>query len=152
MRDLRIEMDQYYNKIMNPPKEEDEEYDDDEEKRDERQFNLICNYSHSIEEFISLFDKKDLQNEAILEKVFYYLERLFNSYKMALKIKSQVTKDFQSNLTGKIMDYFSKFFETKIFWLTNLLDILKDTPIKFFFESAVNLIQLFLIKGQIVSK
>ena len=31
MRDLRIEMDQYYDKIMNPPKEEDEEYDDDEE-------------------------------------------------------------------------------------------------------------------------
>ena len=95
-----------------------------------------------------MFDKKDLQNEAILEKVFYYLERLFNSYKIALKIKSQVTKDFKSNLTGKIMDYFSKFFETKIFWLTNLLDILKDTRIKFFFESAVNLMQLFLIKGK----
>ena len=36
----------------------------------------------------------------------------------------------------------------KIFWLSSLLDILKDAPIEFFFEVAVNLMQLFLIKGQ----
>ena len=147
MRDLRIEMDKYYDQIINPKKGEDEEDDEDEERKDEIKFNVICNYSHSIEEFISLFDKKDLNNEAILEKIFEYLEKLFKSYAMALSIKSQANKDFQTNLVNKIMDYFSKF-SIKIFWLSNLLDLLKGTPIKFFFDVSVNLMQLFLIKGQ----
>ena len=120
MRDLKVEMDKYYNQIVNPNIEDEEE---DEERKEEIKFNIICNYSHSIEEFISLFDKKDLQNEAILEKIFEYLEKLFKSYDMAMKIKSQVTKDFQEKLINKIMDYFSEFFVIKIFWLPNLLDI-----------------------------
>ena len=147
MRELRIEMDKYYNEITNPKKNEDEDEDEDEERKDEKKFNIICNYSHSIEEFISLFENKELNNEAILEKIFEYLEKLFNSYIMALAIKSQVNNEFQKNLINKIMDLFSKF-SMKIFWLSNLLDILKDAPIKFFFEVAVNLMQLFLIKGQ----
>ncbi len=68
---------------------------------------------------------------------------------MALKIKNQVTKEFQQNLINKVMDYFCKFFELKIFGLLGLLDILKDAPIKFFFDSAVNLMQLFMIKAQL---
>jgi len=149
MRELRIEMDKYYDQIINPPKEEDEDEDEDEdeEKKDEKKFDIINNYSHSIEEFISLFENKELKNEAILEKIFEYLEKLFKSYAMALEIKSQASKDFQNDLVKKIADIFSKF-SMKIFWLLNLLDILKETPIKFFFEITFNLMQLFLIKGQ----
>ena len=51
---------------------------------------------------------------------------------MALEIKSQANKDFQNDLAKKIQDLFTKF-SMKIFWLSNLLDILKETPIKFFF-------------------
>ena len=67
---------------------------------------------------------------------------------MALEIKSQANKDFQNDLAKKIQDLFTKF-SMKIFWLSNLLDILKETPIKFFFEVAFFLMQLFLIKGQV---
>ena len=146
MRELRIEMDNYYEQIFNP-KKEDEEEDEDEERKEEIKFNIICNYSHSIEEFISLFEKKELQNEAILEKIFVYLEKLFKSYVMALEIKSQANKDFQKSLINKINDIFSKIYEYKIFWLLNLLDILKETPIKFFFEISMCLMRLFFIKG-----
>ena len=152
MRDLKIEMDQYYDKIINPKKEEDDEDEDEEvrkERNEEKKFNIIGNYSHCIEEFIDLFDKKDLQNEVILETIFTYLEKLFNSYKMALDIKSQANKEFQTKIIGKVTEYFSKYFEYKIFWLPNLLSILQNTPIKFFFEIAVNLIQLFVLKGQL---
>ena len=96
-----------------------------------------------------MFNKKDLENEVILEKIFQYLEKLFNSYKLALKIKSQANKDFQKKLIDKILDFYSKFFELKIFWLPNLLEILKGTPIKFFFECAVGLMNFFLMKGQL---
>ena len=96
-----------------------------------------------------MFDKKDLQNEAVLSTIFDYLRKLFDSYKMALKIRSQVNKEFQKKLSDKIIEYFSKFYEYKIFWLLDLLEILKETPIKFFFELAVVLMRLFLIKGQI---
>ena len=147
MRDLKVEMDEYYKKIMNDKEEDDDE--EDIEIKEEKKFNIICNYSHCIEEFISLFDNKDLQNEAVLSIIFDYLRKLFDSYKMALKIRSQVTKEFQKKLNDKIIDYFSKFFEYKIFWLLDLLDILKETPIKFFFELAVVLMRLFLIKGQL---
>ena len=156
MRDLGIEMNKYYDKIVNPKKDEDEEEEDDDEdedvkkeKREEKEFNIICNYSNCIEELIALFNKKDLENEAILEKIFQYLEKLFNSYKMALKIKSQANKDFQKKLIDKILDYYSKFFELKIFWLPNLLEILKGTPIKFFIECAIGLMNFFLMKGQL---
>ena len=146
MRELKVEMEEYYKKIMNNKEEDVEE---DIEIKEEKQFNIINNYSHCIEEFISLFDKKDLQNEAVLSTIFDYLRKLFDSYKMALKIRSQVNKEFQKKLSDKIIDYFSKFFEYKIFWLLDLLEILKETQIKFFFELAVVLMRLFLIKGQL---
>ena len=126
MRDLRIEMNQYYQQIINPKKNiEDEDDEEDEEeklkRKEEEKFDLLKNYSHTIEEFISLFDKKDLENEVILEKIFDYLKKLFESYRMALQLKSQVNNDFQKEIINKVAEYFSKFFESKIFWL--LLDI-----------------------------
>ena len=81
MRDLRIEMNQYYQQIINPKKNiEDEDDEEDEEeklkRKEEEKFDLLKNYSHTIEEFISLFDKKDLENEVILEKIFDYLNHI----------------------------------------------------------------------------
>ena len=132
---------------MNPKKEEDDDIID-EELKDEKKFNIICNYSKAIEEFISLFDQKDLKNEAILDKIFEYLEKLFESYKMALQIKSQVNKDFQKEIIKKATGYFSTFFDSKMFWLLDLLEKLIGINNKIFFEIAVSLMQLFLVKGQ----
>ena len=156
MRDLRIEMNQYYQQIINPKKNiEDEDDEEDEEeklkRKEEEKFDLLKNYSHTIEEFISLFDKKDLENEVILEKIFDYLKKLFESYRMALQLKSQVNNDFQKEIINKVADYFSKFFESKIFWLQDLLDVFIGTEKKFFYEIAINLMQLFMIKGQLYS-
>ena len=156
MRDLRIEMNQYYQQIINPKKNiEDEDDEEDEEeklkRKEEEKFDLLKNYSHTIEEFISLFDKKDLENEVILEKIFDYLKKLFESYRMALQLKSQVNNDFQKEIINKVAEYFSKFFESKIFWLQDLLDVFIGTEKKFFYEIAINLMQLFMIKGQLYS-
>ena len=156
MRDLRIEMNQYYQQIINPKKNiEDEDDEEDEEeklkRKEEEKFDLLNNYSHTIEEFISLFDKKDLENEVILEKIFDYLKKLFESYRMALQLKSQVNNDFQKEIINKVADYFSKFFESKIFWIQDLLDVFIGTEKKFFYEIAINLMQLFMIKGQLYS-
>lgn len=147
MKKLKKEIDDYYDKIMNPKKEEDDDIID-EELKDEKKFNIICNYSKAIEEFISLFDQKDLKNEAILDKIFEYLEKLFESYKMALQIKSQVNKDFQKEIIKKATGYFSTFFDSKMFWLLDLLEKLIGINNKIFFEIAVSLMQLFLVKGQ----
>ena len=147
MKKLKKEIDEYYDKIINPKKDEDDDIID-EELKDEKKFNIICNYSKAIEEFISLFDQKDLKNEAILDKIFEYLEKLFDSYKLALQIKSQVNKDFQKEIIKKVAGYFSTFFDSKMFWLLDLLEKLNGINNKMFFEIAVSLMQLFLIKGQ----
>ena len=156
MRNLRKEMDQYYEQIINPKKNIEDEDDDQEldemerlRKKEEEKFDLINNYSHSIEEFISLFENKDLENEAILEKIFEYLEKLFKAYKMALQIRSQVNSEFEQKIINNISSYFTKFYVQKIFWLEDLLKILEGIPIKLFYEVAINLIQLFMIKGQL---
>ena len=156
MRELRIEMDNYYEQIVNPKKniedESDDEGDDEEEKlkkKEEKRFDLINNYSHSIEEFISLFENKELQNEAILEKIFIYLRKLFESYKMALSIKSQVTVDFVQKTVNKINEYFTNLYEYKIFWLEDLLNILVGLRPNIFYEVAIHLMHLFMFKGQI---
>ena len=153
MRDLRIEIDHYYQQIINPKKNIEDDEDEDEEeiqkRKEEEKFDLLNNYSYVIEEFISLFDKKDLENEAILEKIFEYLKKLFESYKMTLQIKSQINNDFINKIIDKIAEYFSKFYESKIFWLQDLLDIFIGTDKKFFYEIAINLMQLFMIKGQL---
>ena len=124
MRNLRKEMDQYYEQIINPKKNIEDEDDDHEldemerfRKKEEEKFDLINNYSHSIEEFISLFENKDLENEAILEKIFEYLEKLFKAYKMALQIRSQVNSEFEKKIINNISNYFTKFYVQKIFWL-----------------------------------
>ena len=146
MRKLKEEIDEYFSKIINPKKDEDDNLSDEE--KDEIKFNLICNYYKAIEEFISLFDQKDLKNEAILDKIFEYLEKLFDSYKMALQIKSQVNKDFQEEVIKKVGNYFSNFFESKMFRLVDLLEKLNGIPTKIFFDTAVSLMQLFFVKGQ----
>ena len=147
MSKLKKEMDGYYKQIVNPKKDEDDDYID-EEIKDEKKFNIICNYSKAIEEFISLFDQKDLKNEAIFDIIFEYLEKLFASYKMALQIKSQVNRSFQKEIIKKVSGYFSSFFDSKIFWLIDLLEKLNGIENKVFFESAFNLMELFLLKGQ----
>ena len=156
MRNLRTEMDQYYEQIINPKKNVEDEDDDQEldemerlRKKEEEKFDLINNYSHSIEEFISLLENKDLENEAILEKIFEYLEKLFKAYKMALQIRSQVNSEFEQKIINNISSYFTKFYVQKIFWLEDLLKILEGIPIKLFYEVAINLMQLFMIKGQL---
>ena len=156
MRSLRMEMDQYYEQIINPKKNIEDEDDGQEldererlRKKEEEKFDLINNYSHSIEEFISLFENKDLENEAILEKIFEYLEKLFKAYKMALQIRSQVNSEFEKKIINNISSYFTKFYVQKIFWLEDLLKILEGIPIKLFYEVAINLMQLFMIKGQL---
>lgn len=156
MRNLRKEMDQYYEQIINPKKNIEDEDDDQKldemerlRKKEEEKFDLINNYSHSIEEFISLFENKDLENEAILEKIFEYLEKLFKAYKMALQIRSQVNSEFEQKIINNISSYFTKFYVQKIFWLEDLLKILEGIPIKLFYEVAINLMQLFMIKGQL---
>ena len=154
MRDLRIEMDKYYEQIINPQQNiEDENEDEDEEeklkRKEEERFDLINNYSHAIEEFISLFENKDLQNEAILEKVFIYLRKLFESYKMALSMTKQVTDEFKKKTINKINGYFTNLYEYKIFWLEDLLSIFEGLNSKIFFDIAVHLMQLFMFKGQI---
>ena len=154
MRDLRIEMDKYYEQIINPQQNiEDENEDEDEEeklkRKEEDRFDLINNYSHAIEEFISLFGNKDLQNEAILEKVFIYLRKLFESYKMALSMTKQVTDEFKKKTINKINGYFTNLYEYKIFWLEDLLSIFEGLNSKIFFDIAVHLMQLFMFKGQI---
>ena len=68
---------------------------------------------------------------------------------MTLQIKSQVNNDFIKKIIDKIAEYFSKFYESKIFWLQDLLDIFIGTDKKFFYEIAINLMQLFMIKGQL---
>ena len=118
-------------------------------KKEEEKFDLINNYSRSIEDFINLFENKDLENEAILEKIFEYLEKLFKSYKMALQLRTQVNADFQTKIINKISNYFTKFYDRKIFLLEDLLAILEGIPIKIFYEVAINLMQLFMIKGQL---
>ena len=151
LRKLINEMNKSYDKIINSKQEKEDGEDDedeDEQKKNKTKFSIICNYSHYIEDIISIFDEKDFQNEEILEKIFYYLEKLFISYKMALEIKNQVTKEFQAKLEQKIMDYFNQFYEIKIFWLKDLLEILKDTPINFFFKFAFLLMTFFKVKGQ----
>ena len=154
MRNLRKEMDQYYEQIINPKKNIEDEDDDQKldemerlRKKEEEKFDLINNYSHSIEEFISLFENKDLENEAILEKIFEYLEKLFKAYKMALQIRSQVNSEFEQKIINNISSYFTKFYVQKIFWLEDLLKILEGIPIKLFYEVAINLMQLFMIIG-----
>ena len=67
-------MEEYYKKIMNNKEKDDE----DNEIKEEKKINIIYNYSHFIEEFISLFDKKDFQKEGVLSKIFDYLTKLFN--------------------------------------------------------------------------
>ena len=68
---------------------------------------------------------------------------------MTLQIKSQINNDFINKIIDKIAEYFSKFYESKIFWLQDLLDIFIGTDKKFFYEIAINLMQLFMIKGQL---
>ena len=156
MRNLRNEMDKYYEQIINPKKNIEDEDDDNEmdeeeklRKKEGEKFDLIKNYSNSIEEFISLFGNKELQNEAILEKIFIYLKKLFESYKMALSIQSQVTEEFQNKTISKINDYFTNLYNYKIFWLEDLLNIFVGIKPNIFCEIAIHLMQLFMFKGQI---
>ena len=112
------------------------EAEDDEEK-----YNILINYSNTLEEFINLF-KIDFGNETIIEKYYIYVRDLFISYSKILAIKAHITRRDTDTIIKNIIKYLKPFSKLISSYLDELFEIMKiKMPKKIFLEIVVNVME-----------
>ena len=120
-------------------KEYQDAYNDTNEENEK--FNILMGYNCALEEFINKFDK-NFDNETIVEKFYIYVKELFNSYIKVFNMKNNaLDKGEQLKIIENIKNYADIFIVLSSGYLDNLMEILKDLPIKIFYEIVVSVME-----------
>ena len=112
--------------------EEKKKNNEEDEDEDDNLMIYKTNFNNTLEEFINSFtkslEKKEFDNETVLEKLYLYTKELFLSYIETLKLK--ISRGDQIDIIDKIKKYITIFFDKSSGYLNNLLETLKSITTK----------------------
>ena len=137
-----INVQKYINSILSSKidfsniKESLKEFQDtyNECENDDEKYNVLMNFNNTLEEFINTFcnslEKKEFDNETVLEKLFLYTNQLFKSYAETSKL--QLSKGDEVDLIPKIKENIKKYITVFIDKSSGYLNILLESlePLK----------------------
>ena len=122
----------------------------DTTKTDNEKYNILMSYNSTLEEFIDLFNKdkenednnlKDnFDNETMIEKFFFYVQDLFKSYSKTLN-NSKIQDVDKQNIINKMKEYINLFISKCSGYLTDLVESIKDFPLKLFYEIVIYIME-----------
>ena len=122
----------------------------DTSTKDNEKYNILMSYNITLEEFIDLFykDKENdnqtlndnFDNETMIEKFFLYVQDLFKSYSKTLN-NSQIQDTDKQNIINKMKEYINVFISKCSGYLTDLVESIKDFPLKLFYEIVIYIIE-----------
>ena len=118
----------------------------DTSTNDNEKYNILMSYNSTLEEFIDLFNKDkenvdknlndNFDNETMIEKYFLYIQDLFKSYSKTLN-NSQIQNEDQQNIINKMKEYIQVFISKCSGYLKDLVESIKDFPLKIFYEIII---------------
>ena len=106
---------------------------------DDDKYEILKNYNEELEEFTNTFDQ-DFDNETMVEKYYIYVKELILSYIKVLNIK-RLTRGDEENIIANIQKYIKIFAKQSWGYLDNLIDILKESKKRTFFEIIIIIIE-----------
>ena len=118
----------------------------DTTQNDKEKYNILMSYNSTLEEFIDLFnkdkenEKDNFDNEIMIEKFFVYVQDLFKSYSKTLN-NSQIQDADKQNIMNKMKEYINLFISKCSGYLTDLVESIKDFPLKLFYEIVIYIIE-----------
>ena len=118
----------------------------DTTQNDKEKYNILMSYNSTLEEFIDLFnkdkenEKDNFDNETMIEKFFVYVQDLFKSYSKTLN-NSQIQDADKQNIMNKMKEYINLFISKCSGYLTDLVESIKDFPLKLFYEIVIYIIE-----------
>ena len=83
-------------------------------------------YNYTLEELVDLLYINIFDNEIMVEKYFIYVSQLINSYVKTLKIQTYCKEEDQTQIKGKIKNYFDVFIKKSL----NYLNIIIENELK----------------------
>ena len=143
---IRIDLESFTN-TREALKEYEDGLKDNEEE--EEIYYILMNYKTTYEIFIDKLDK-DFENETMFERYYLHLKELFEYYVKIFNCNPKIDSinEDKEAIIEKIKDYLKYFTEKISGYLFFLLDILKSSPKKYFFEIVVFTIEQTNIKGK----
>lgn len=109
-------------------------------------------YNSTLEEFIDLFNKDkenedenlndNFDNKTMIEKFFLYIQDLFKAYSKTLN-NSQTKNEDKQNIINKMKEYIHVFVSKCSGYLTDLMESIKNFPLKIFYEIVIYIMENF---------
>ena len=100
-----------------------------------------------IEKFINTFDRNNIINDTLREKLYYYLIHLFNTYSALLNFSTFLTKDEKDDIYLKVKDYLTIFEKEGISYGSSLVQIFKDNEMEIFAEFYIQILEYYSQKA-----
>ena len=113
----------------------------------EEQFELLKQLKRCIEDFISTFNRDDTDNYTYKQKMYYYLNYLFNTYSAMLNFKLYITKEEEEDIISKVKNYLELYENKGTSFGSSLVKIFKDNEDDIFIEFNIQILSYYSQRG-----
>ena len=113
----------------------------------QEQYLCLLQLKDYFEKFINSFDRNNLINDTLREKLYYYLIHLFNTYSALLNFSTFLTIDEKDDIYLKVKDYLTIFEKEGISYGSSLVQIFKDNEMEIFGEFYIQILEYYSQKA-----
>ena len=112
------------------------------------QFYHLQNLKNNIETFIDSLNKNYYENDTFIEKMYYYLNILFNVYSLMLNYENLLNFKEKEDIIAKVKNYL-RFFEKKgIRYCPSLVKIFYNNKDEIFGEFCIQILRYYFQRGK----
>ena len=113
----------------------------------QEQYLCLLQLKDYFEKFINSFDRNNIMNDTLREKLYYYLIHLFNTYSALLNFSTFLTIDEKDDIYLKVKDYLTIFEKEGISYGSSLVQIFKDNEMEIFGEFYIQILEYYSQKA-----
>ena len=113
----------------------------------EEQYLLLQELQTNIENFIETFNKDLEVNYTYKQKMYYYLNNLFNAYSCSLNFSAYISEEEKENIISKVKNYLLIYQESGTNFASSLIQIFQDNDIEVFGEFCLQILSFYSQRG-----
>ena len=111
------------------------------------QYLCLLQMKNYIEKLINSFDRDNINNDTLREKLYYYLKHLFNIYSVLLNFSNLISIEEKDDIFCKTKDYLYIFEKNGISYGSSLVHIFKDNEIDLFADFCIQILGFYSRKA-----
>ena len=111
------------------------------------QYLCLSQMKNYIEKLINSFDRDNINNDTLREKLYYYLKHLFKTYSALLNFSNLISIEEKDDIFCKVKDYLYIFEKNEISYGSSLVHIFKDNEIDLFADFCIQILGFYSKKA-----